>query len=140
MRLLISMLAAMLLLAGIAHADTAIYSGQAASAAGITLGSWGSGFAEESNSKTLGGSVSIKVTTGGWFQGGRIEFKSPVPLASGTPDSKEYLVFAVAPTVQSSFTTRPEGSWASIRTPRRRSPLYPSHQIAALPALSHPGL
>ena len=48
----------------------------------IALSSWGSGKAEPTTENVLLGDAAIKVTTHGMYQGGRIDFKSPVDLAA----------------------------------------------------------
>ena len=101
MRLWILLLALTLTIArpGLAEEKT-IYGGQPIADAGVTLGSWGSGSAEQSTSRVLVGTASIKITTEGWFEGGSIEFASPVTVFAGAPGASEYLVFTVAPTMQ----------------------------------------
>ncbi|MDO8586854.1 MAG: PKD domain-containing protein [Armatimonadota bacterium] len=88
-----------------ALADTAIYSGQTAADAGLILGPWGSGSADENSEKTLTGTKSIRVITGGWFEGGSIEFKTTVALFKDKPAAGDYFVLTVAPTMQSVMST-----------------------------------
>lgn len=60
----------------------------------VTLGSWGSGRAEASrgdNGKVLLGEYSIKVTTHGTYQGGRIDFTKPVDLTAALANPHTYL-------------------------------------------------
>ncbi|MBB6048703.1 hypothetical protein [Armatimonas rosea] len=60
----------------------------------VTLGSWGSGRAEASrgdNGKVLMGDYSIKVTTHGTYQGGRIDFAKPVDLSAALANPRCYL-------------------------------------------------
>jgi hypothetical protein len=85
-------------------ADTSIYTGQPAADAGITFLPWGSGGSGESTEKTLVGTRTIKIDTGGWFQGGGIEFKDPAAIPGGA-GSGDYLVFTVGPTMQSAMST-----------------------------------
>jgi hypothetical protein len=103
-------IAVCLMTAGIAAlADTSIYTGQPVADAGITLGSWGTGAAQEDSEKTLAGSRTIKIDTGGWFQGGTIEFKSPMAVPGGA--AGDYLVFTVAPTMQTGMSSDSDTSW-----------------------------
>lgn len=70
-----------------------IYRGGALSQAGITVGSWGSGKASESQEKTLTGNYSVKLTSQSLYSGGRIDFSNPVEIYSGDPDQDRYLLF-----------------------------------------------
>lgn len=71
-----------------------IYRGGALSQAGISVGSWGSGKASESQERTLSGSHSIKITSQSLYSGGRIDFSNPVELYSSDPEPDRYLVFS----------------------------------------------
>lgn len=88
-----------------AFADTSIYTGQPAADSGITFISWGSGNCAESTEKTLAGTRTIKVDTGGWFVGGGFEFKPPAAIPGGAAGSGDYLVLTIAPTMQTAMTT-----------------------------------
>lgn len=57
----------------------------------IALSSWGSGKAEPTTENVLLGDAAIKVTTHGMYQGGRIDFKSPVDLAAAIANGRTYL-------------------------------------------------
>jgi hypothetical protein len=60
----------------------------------VKLGGWGSGRAEASkgdNGKVLIGDYSIKVTTHGTHQGGRIEFAKPIDLEKALANPRCYL-------------------------------------------------
>jgi hypothetical protein len=60
----------------------------------VTLGSWGSGRAEASkgdNGKVLVGEYSIKVTTHGTHQGGRLDFAKPIDLTAALANPNCYL-------------------------------------------------
>lgn len=73
--------------------DVHIYKGDSLSQAGISVGSWGSGLAAESNEKVLTGSKSIKVITQSLYAGGRLDFAEPVPLFKDGIDPKRYVLF-----------------------------------------------
>jgi len=72
-----------------------IYKGGPVAQDGITVGGWGSGKAAESkeSTKVLTGSNSIKITTQGFYSGGRIDFSQPVPLYADSADPKRYILF-----------------------------------------------
>jgi hypothetical protein len=60
----------------------------------VKLGGWGSGRAEASrgdNGKVLVGAYSIKVTTHGSYQGGKIDFARPVDLTAALASAGSYL-------------------------------------------------
>ena len=61
----------------------------------ISLGSWGSGRLETSKDAVLVGSESLKITTQGFYQGGRIDFKQPVDLSSAFTNPRTYMRFQV---------------------------------------------
>ena len=65
-----------------------LYRGGAGS---VDLGSWGSGSAAETEKPVLIGTRSIRITTQGLYQGGRIAFKAPVDLAPAFASPKTYL-------------------------------------------------
>lgn len=97
--LLVLLVLALVLGAAGAHAapsdrEVYIYRGAPASDSGITVGSWGSGKAIESKEKVLAGSQSIKITTQGFYSGGRIDFAQPVTLFTDGIDPKRYMVFS----------------------------------------------
>ncbi len=81
-----------------------IYSGQSASAAGIKLGSWGSGSASDVSEKSYAGPASIKVVTQGLFKGGYIEFSEPIQLVPEELDKSEYLQFTLNYTAVTALT------------------------------------
>ena len=63
----------------------------------VTLGGWGSGRAEASKSgKVLVGDYSIKVTTHGTHQGGRMDFAKPVDLSAALANNRCYLRFRMS--------------------------------------------
>src|SRR5690348_13432723 len=60
-----------------------VYDGQLAGSAGIRLGPWGSGVAEDVSSPFIGtGGHSIAVTAQGLYAGGRLDFTNPLPIKS----------------------------------------------------------
>lgn len=76
---------------GVAPVAFSLFKGEESS---VSLGSWGSGRAEESkgdNGKVLVGEYSIKVTTHGTHQGGKINFAKPVDLSAALANSHCYL-------------------------------------------------
>jgi len=81
-----------------------IYAGQSAAEAGIVLGSWGSGSANETSEEYLTGTKSIQVQIGGWFEGGSLEFKNSAALFTDRPGHTDYFVLTVKPTMQTTMT------------------------------------
>lgn len=62
----------------------------------VTLGGWGSGRAEVSkgeSGRVLVGDYSIKVTTHGMYQGGRIDFAKPIDLSGALANTQCYFRF-----------------------------------------------
>lgn len=57
----------------------------------VTLGSWGSGRAERSKDNIFVGDSSIRLTTQGLYQGGRLEFKNPVDLSESFKNPNAYV-------------------------------------------------
>lgn len=78
----------------LAQKEVFVYRGATLAQSGITVGSWGSGKANESKEKVLAGAQSIKIVTQGLYSGGRIDFAQPVALFSGGIDTKKYVVFS----------------------------------------------
>jgi len=68
-----------------------IYSGAPAEQANVKLGSWGNGVCEESNKNTYGGTRSVKITPRGLYEGGRLDFPTPVDLTKQFNDRNAYL-------------------------------------------------
>ena len=62
-----------------------LYNGQAAAQAGLTLGSWGGGSAQDSTALYVENGHSIDVITVDDYQGGRITFNTPVNLGEMSP-------------------------------------------------------
>ena len=59
----------------------------------IGLGAWGSGSVAASKDAVLVGSESLKFTTQGFYQGGRIDFKEPVDLTNALKNPQTYMRF-----------------------------------------------
>jgi hypothetical protein len=59
--------------------------------ANVTLGSWGSGRAERSKDNIFVGDSSIRLTTQGLYQGGRLDFKNPVDLSDAFRNPNAYV-------------------------------------------------
>lgn len=78
--------------AGAAPVTISVYAGDINT---VSLGPWGSGRAEASKEPVLIGSNSIRVTTQGFYQGARIDLKSPVDLTPAWNNPKTYLRFQV---------------------------------------------
>lgn len=78
-------------LSALANADVAIFKGEPVSAAGITIGGWGSGSAVEASERFYEGTRSVKVTTQGLHQGGRIDYRNPVEIIEPGVDENCYI-------------------------------------------------
>jgi len=63
--------------------DTILYAGKSAAQSQLSVASWGGGSGQDSTDVYLSGGHSIKVTTLDLYQGARIVFDTPVPLATG---------------------------------------------------------
>src|SRR2546421_6454924 len=74
-------------------AQVSIYNGDPAASTGMVIGAWGSGEARESEDKVYIGSKSIKITTHGRYQGGRLGFGTPLNLKSVLDDKASYIQF-----------------------------------------------
>jgi hypothetical protein len=73
-----------------------LYAGTSqASAQGLTLRSWGSGTARETDEAAYEGTSSIRVSSRNYFQGGIIAFVKPVSLGDAFQDSANLLRLAV---------------------------------------------
>lgn len=102
MRLFLIAMALLLALAGLAGAaqDTIIYDGDAETdSGGLSLGSWGSGFVAESYDVHYVGPHVLRVLSQGYYQGGVLTFKRPLPLADYLSDPNAYLEFMVKPAI-----------------------------------------
>jgi len=78
-----------------AVADVALFKGQPVSVAGITIGGWGSGSAVEASERVYEGTRSVKVTTQGLYQGGRIDYRNPVEIIEPDVDETSYVHIAL---------------------------------------------
>lgn len=92
--------------------DVYIYKGEPVSQSGISLGSWGSGIAAESNEKILTGSKSIKIVSQSLYAGGRIDFAEPVPIFKDGIDPKRYLLFTFFFNEQQTIDPAANTTWA----------------------------
>ena len=81
-----------------------LYRGQEVAASNVKLAAWGSGNATETKDNTFVGDNAIKITTQGLYQGGRVEFKSPVDIAPALANKKTYLRFQVRFNPQGNLT------------------------------------
>lgn len=68
-----------------------IFQGDLAENANVTLGSWGSGRAERSKDNVFVGDSSIRLTTQGLYQGGRLDFNTPVDLGDSFRNPNAYV-------------------------------------------------
>lgn len=75
--------------------EIVIYRGDPGMQTGVLLNGWGSGEARETGDHVFIGSKSIKVTTHGSYQGGRIMLDHPVDLKQVASDKSAYLQLAV---------------------------------------------
>jgi len=85
-----------LLAVGAARAEVMLFKGDPAPSAGLIIGGWGSGTAEESSEKVFVGSRSIRMKTQGLHEGGRIDLKDPIDLLAEPLDGTEYLQVVVS--------------------------------------------
>lgn len=72
-----------------------LYQGGAIDTEGIKLGGWGSGLAKEDRNNKAGGDSSIRVDTGGYYAGARIQFESPKDLTDQVKDPYGFLEFII---------------------------------------------
>lgn len=68
-----------------------IFQGDLAENANVTLGSWGSGRAERSKDNVFVGDSSIRLTTQGLYQGGRLDFNRPIDLGPSFGNPNAYV-------------------------------------------------
>jgi hypothetical protein len=69
----------------------ALFQGDLAENANVTLGAWGSGRAERSKDNVFVGDSSIRLTTQGLYQGGRLDFKNPIDLSPAFVNPNAYV-------------------------------------------------
>jgi hypothetical protein len=87
--------------AALAAQETLIYNGDLGTApAPITLGSWGSGTIQEVTEVQFQGLKSLKLTSQGGFQGGRLDFKTPVDISGYAGQPNAYIEIWVRPYYQ----------------------------------------
>jgi hypothetical protein len=74
-----------------------LYRGETVASQNITLGGWGSGYAEQSQKEYYDptGKNSIMLLTDGYYAGGRIDFSQPIDIGEVLNDHDGYLVFTV---------------------------------------------
>jgi hypothetical protein len=81
-----------------------LYRGQEIAASNLKLGGWGSGTATETKENTFVGDNAIKITTHGLYQGGRLEFKTPVDIAAAIANKNTYMRFQLRFNPQGNLT------------------------------------
>jgi hypothetical protein len=79
----------------VAAPSVALYRGEPSAAGGLQLGAWGSGEAVDTSGEAYSGSHSIKLTTDGYYAGGRIVFREPVDLTPQFTDPQTFLEMTV---------------------------------------------
>jgi len=89
--------ALLLVSAGSSHAVPSItlYRGEPAAASGLQLSGWGSGQALDTSAEAFSGSNSIKLTTEGYYSGGRLLFQNPIDITQQFTDPFTFLEMAV---------------------------------------------
>lgn len=70
-----------------------LFRGETSDSGNIGLGSWGSGKVESAKEAVLVGTTSLKITTQGYYQGGRLDFKEPVDLSTALQNPRTYMRF-----------------------------------------------
>jgi len=68
-----------------------IYTGDPIERIGVKIGSWGSGKAEESTQVAFMGTRSLRITSRGLYDGGRLDFSTPLALGTYWEDPSAYL-------------------------------------------------
>lgn len=84
-----------LALACISGAQTLYVGTTPAASQGLTFRSWGSGSAKETDEAAFEGTLSVRVSSRNYFQGGILVFGKPVDLASAFGDKSNLLRFAL---------------------------------------------
>lgn len=79
----------------VAAPSVALYRGEPSGAAGLQLAAWGSGEAVDTSGEAYSGSHSIKLTTDGYYAGGRIVFREPVDLTAQFTDPLTFLEMTI---------------------------------------------
>lgn len=80
---------------GAAHAQTIYVPNTSIKEQGVTLKGWGSGTIAETDEVASEGAFSLRVTTRNYFQGGIINFSSPVNLSTAYADANNLLRFSI---------------------------------------------
>ena len=72
-----------------------LYRGEPTAATGLQLAGWGSGEAVDTSAEAFAGTNSIKLTTEGFYAGGRLVFSQPVDITAPFTDPSTFLQIAV---------------------------------------------
>jgi len=88
-------LGALLVSVGYYQIDVNIYTGTPISQNGLKLSPWGSGTIEDSGEISLIGSRSLKIVTTNFYQGGMMEFSSPISLSEASKSPENLLGLSV---------------------------------------------
>jgi hypothetical protein len=78
----------------LSQAELVLY-GSNAVGTSVILGNWGTGVCQSSTKNMLGGVQSIQITPRGLYQGGRLDFATPVDLTKWFNDPEAYLQLVV---------------------------------------------
>jgi hypothetical protein len=81
--------------AAIAVPSITLYRGEPAAAGGLLLSGWGSGAALDTSAEAFSGSNAIKLTTDGYYSGGRIQFQNPLDITQQFTDPYTFLEMAI---------------------------------------------
>lgn len=82
-----------------------IYKGQPAIQEGITVSAWGSGKADDNNTRSIEGSNSIEIYSGSFFAGGKVEWLKPVSIPVAANNYIQFVMYFSA-----NKTINPAGS------------------------------
>jgi hypothetical protein len=96
----------------VAAPSVVLYRGEPSSAGGLQLGGWGSGEAVDTSGEAYSGSHSIKLTTDGYYAGGRLVFREPVDLTQQFMDPQSFLEMTMK-FLQGRLRTGPGGTFGS---------------------------
>jgi hypothetical protein len=72
-----------------------LYRGEPATASGLLLSGWGSGQALDTSAEAFSGSNAIKLTTEGYYSGGRLVFQNPIDITQQFADPFTFLEMAI---------------------------------------------
>jgi hypothetical protein len=81
-----------------------LYRGQDIAASNVKLATLGSGAAAETKENAFVGDNAIKITTHGLYQGGRLEFKTPIDMAAALANKNTYVRLQVRFNSQGNLT------------------------------------